>query len=481
MGMTLKLLMIMITMRLEKVLSDKGLLAKEQAGFRTSEECVGQAAALIEALQRRRKANLMSLLLFVDLSKAYDTVPHGALMYKLQQIGVRGRMYEFIKVLYDVSEVQVRLPTGVDSPAFKLERGLRQGCPASPILFDIFINDMFTEVHGEPKIDYGVEVPGVSVEQYGRLAGLLFADDMVGIAKDRWQLQRIANRVTEWCRRWGMKVGIQKCGVMVIGAPGSESRADVIQEKLEDEWPIRISSQNVPAVSEYKYLGLLIRRDLDIDVMAKGRLEKAEKTYRTIYPYLRCASIPLAARVAVFKAVVVTTALYGSEVWGMNIARCSDIQMLLNKALRIMMGSSENDKTIPVAAMWRECNVPPVHATASANKARALMKYGHLKTWIGILCNSPAPRKGCKDPTWLEGAVSWMKKEKFEALLKDMGTEDDVSGMRAQGVVFRAIWGKMERAKGNKASWAYVEAGYRSPALAFAQAVPEVARRDAEG
>ena len=66
------------------------------------------------------------------------------------------------------------------------------------------------------------------------------------------------------------------------------------------------------SVSEYKYLGLLVRRDLNIDVVAKGRLEKAEKTYRTIYPYLRCASIPLAARVAVSKAVVVTTALYGS-------------------------------------------------------------------------------------------------------------------------------------------------------------------------
>ena len=52
--------------------------------------------------------------------------------------------------------------------------------------------------------------------------------------------------------------------------------------------------------------------------------------------------------------------------------------------------------------------------------------------------------------------MSWMKLEKLEALLKDMGTENDASGVRAQGVVFRAIWGKMEKAKGNKASWAYV-------------------------
>ena len=83
--------------------------------------------------------------------------------------------------------------------------------------------------------------------------------------------------------------------------------------------------------------------------------------------------------------------------------------------------------------------MPPVHATASTNKARALMKYGHLKTWIGILCNNPASRQGCEELIWLEGAVTWMKKEKFGVLLKDMGTENDASGVRAEGVVFRAI------------------------------------------
>ena len=71
--------------------------------------------------------------------------------------------------------------------------------------------------------------------------------------------------------------------------------------------------------------------------MIHGRVEKAEKTYRTIYLYLKCPSIPLAARVTVFKAVVV---------WGMHMNRCSGIQVLLNKALRVMMGTSEKDMTI---------------------------------------------------------------------------------------------------------------------------------------
>ena len=134
------------------------------------------------------------------------------------------------------------------------------------------------------------------------------------------------------------------------------------------------------------------------------------------------------------------------------------------------MGSSENGKTVPVAAVWRECSVPPVHATAPASKTRALVKYGHLKTRIGILCNVPAPRKGCKEPTWLERAVTRVKKEEFEALLKDTGTESDASGVRAQGVVSRAIW-LLGRTR----------SGYRPPSLAFAQAKLEEAPRGAGG
>ena len=151
---------------------------------------------MVEAIQRRREQGLLTFLMFVDLSKAYDVVPHEAMFAKLHQIGVRGRMLAFIRVLYESSEVRVRGST----TTFKLDRGLRQGCPLSPILFDIFINDLY----GRPDVirrELGVEIPGVPEEE-GLMAGLLFADDLVAIAQSREDMRRQAYNVSEWHTRW---------------------------------------------------------------------------------------------------------------------------------------------------------------------------------------------------------------------------------------------------------------------------------------
>ena len=61
----------------------------EQAGFRLHEECNAQVATLCEIASRRRNAGLSTYAMFIDLEKAFDMVPHNAMLHVLHAKGVR--------------------------------------------------------------------------------------------------------------------------------------------------------------------------------------------------------------------------------------------------------------------------------------------------------------------------------------------------------------------------------------------------------
>jgi len=121
-----KVLATILARRLSSTLEAHGVLRKEQAGFRTREECPAQAAALYELLKRRMATGERSYLAFIDFRKAYDTVPQEALFRKLRWVGVRGKALKFIRGLYNNSLISVRVGESL-APAVKLDRGVRQG------------------------------------------------------------------------------------------------------------------------------------------------------------------------------------------------------------------------------------------------------------------------------------------------------------------------------------------------------------------
>ena len=84
---------------------------------------------------------------FLDIQKAYDTVWHDGLWYKLWDMGVKGRMWHVIKKMYNnMSSGSAVLLEGEKSDSFNVEQGVAQGCSLSPILFSVFINDLLKEV-----------------------------------------------------------------------------------------------------------------------------------------------------------------------------------------------------------------------------------------------------------------------------------------------------------------------------------------------
>ncbi|KAF7694625.1 LINE-1 retrotransposable element ORF2 protein [Cucumispora dikerogammari] len=202
-----KLLMTIIATRLDNMAEDNCLIGREQAGFRRREECVNQATALLEIGKRREIQNLPTFYCFLDFSKAYDRVPHEGLLRKLEAMGIGGEVLSVIRSAYKDPKICVRVGDGLSGPV-PYNCGLRQGCPSSPILFNLYITDLLDKL-------IPLSVPGLPEES--SIKGLLFADDAVIFADSEVSLRHNIAKIKEWCGIWEMKLNVEKCGILELG------------------------------------------------------------------------------------------------------------------------------------------------------------------------------------------------------------------------------------------------------------------------
>ncbi|OMJ20975.1 hypothetical protein AYI69_g6010, partial [Smittium culicis] len=106
--------------------------------------------------------------------------------------------------MYNAPKIAVRIGNEVSNPTEYL-CGVRQGCPASPIVFDFYNNDIFKSVSG-------VSIIGLT----SRIPGLLFADYAVLLDESSADLKAALDTITEWSDTWEMAVNASKCGIMTI-------------------------------------------------------------------------------------------------------------------------------------------------------------------------------------------------------------------------------------------------------------------------
>ena len=386
-GVAVKLTTSIVTTRLTLKLEESEFFIREQAGFRWREECAGHVCALYEILRRREIMGEDTFVAFIDIRKAYDTVPIEGLLRKLYMIGVSGTALEYFRSLYTGATVRVRTKYGL-SGVVPLMRGLRQGCNASPLLFDIFINDILDGCEA-----LGVKVMGL-VE--GKLVGLLYADDLVLTCDDCQSLQRALDLIQEWANKHEMTFGVNKCGVMGFGPNGM----DMVRDRV---WTL--GDEIVPVVEEYDYLGIPFTGDLDLAVVAKARAAKGIKVLNSKRAMLGCLQIPIDIRVRAVKAMVVPVLTYGGELWGLQDQRMSKPQSVLSEALRVLARLRVRSVVTSSAALGLEFGIPPISALVAAAKTRALKKFPTLRTVIAVLIRAP-PRGRLR--SWVSGTTQWL-------------------------------------------------------------------------
>lgn len=408
MDSTLKILISLLTSRLSGSMEEENIICREQAGFRRQEECAAQGLALYETIKRRFNIRKPTYSLFLDFQKAYDMVPHEALFRKLDIVGVRGRFINFLRGLYKDSIVVVKTCDGSCSEPFSLLRGLRQGCPMSPILFDIFINDIFAECD-----EHGVYVPTTNAGKRGwlpnRIPGLLFADDGVLLSPSLSELRKSKDKVTKWADLHEMAFGIAKCGLLFFRNLewGQEIQdEDALAFAVADDW--KIHGELLPIVDRYTYLGLEMHQDLSDSKMAGDRLKKGRYALQQLEPFLRCTSITPAMKVTMVKACVVSTMLYGSEIWGMKIHRIQQMRKVMTQAARWILGFRGPASLSSVGGLLEELGIEDIAATVASRRTRAYLKFPSLKTWIAVLLNNPLR---LNQKNWLTITEMWLNRQ----------------------------------------------------------------------
>jgi hypothetical protein len=366
-SVALKIVARIVAARLAKVCDKNNILTEFQAGFRRKEECMGQVIALAEITMRRQQKGMSTAVTFLDFQKAYDSVPHQALFCKLRKYGVKGKCLQFIQSLYEESWGCVRV--GMENTdSVKINRGLRQGCPLSPILFNLFINDLLDDLEG-------VSVPGM----VGKIPGLLFADDAGAMGEDREALQRNLNKVSAWADKWEMTFGIKKCGTMIF-------YGEQIDQALD------LQGGKVPNVKEYKYLGVLVTPTWDLEAMINARAENGKRVLNMIKKLLVVRRLSLKGKLHLIRSLLIPVLNYGGELWGSMGTKCIDqLDKILKEAVALVIsGSGKGTIRRNYKLVLHHLGLVPISMSAAKKSLRAWKKYPGLATVVSRLIQSSA-------------------------------------------------------------------------------------------
>ena len=143
-------LLITISKILEKIvykrtysfLQKNNLLYKSQYGFRSSHSCENAITELIGQIIKAQEMNKYTAALFLDLSKAFDTLEHSVLLKKLEIYGIRGSMLDWFRSYLCNRKLMAKCNNTL-SKEYDINYGTPQGSCLGPLLFILFCNDLY--------------------------------------------------------------------------------------------------------------------------------------------------------------------------------------------------------------------------------------------------------------------------------------------------------------------------------------------------
>ena len=272
-------------------LQTHNLISGKQHGFSKGKSCLTQLLhcknSWVNSLDKKQCIDVI----FIDFSKAFDSVVHKKLISRLRVAGIDGFAFSWLTAFLHGRTQTVKVHNSFSDP-LPVTSGVPQGSVLGPILFNIFINDLIESINGECEI-------------------YLFADDVKLFSNNSVSLQRALNHVSEWSTKWQLKISLEKCSVLHLGKNNIEN-------------PYFINGYELQRTNCVKDLGILTSSTMSSTLHCNELYKKCSRISSLIYKTFLSRNIDLMLQA--YKVYVLPILDYCSPVY--NPSKISDINKI---------------------------------------------------------------------------------------------------------------------------------------------------------
>ena len=253
-----KFFCVILNERLHNYTREQNIIHPSQIGFlpgyRTADHIL-TLKSLIDKYVNQKTNGKIYICMLCRFQKRHLTL-FGTMAYllKLLRSGVGGNVYSLIKNLYSKSRCAVK-----QSEHRTSFFPYRQGCIISPLLFNIYLNDI-------PSLLDNKDSDPLTLQNGTKLNCLLYADDLIILSRSKVGLQSCLNQLNNWCNKWMMEVNLKKTKVMIFQKPMSKQQTP----------KFLFANKILQVTQDYNYLGLKLTTNGEFTIAMKQLADKAK-------------------------------------------------------------------------------------------------------------------------------------------------------------------------------------------------------------
>ena len=239
------------------------------------------------------------------------------MIHALEKLGIDGKFLTLLKAMYSDTKGAVKVNEYLTG-WFQMKAGVKQGQNDLPTIFATFLNSLAVEIKN---LSIGVNFGNV------KISILLYADDIVLIAENERDLQKLIGALMNWCTKWRMIVNLEKTQVVHF-RPIRKSQTPV---------KFYLGKNEITKTEEYKYLGCKMDKNMNSKVTGDSLAEGASRALgKLLAKYYSNHGLGYQTYTNFYNTCILPILNYASGIWGYNDN--VNINKIHNRAIRCYLG-----------------------------------------------------------------------------------------------------------------------------------------------